>query len=136
MAAPCRDIRWNVVSLEGAPRGVEPQGPARVSPGRDSKPLLTGSGSAKSALDRIVIPEDVLDRIAVIMPRSSLIITDEAPSAETSKGTDFIVILSDQPQGGIKIRRRDLGPQAEFRYDVPNERLRYWRSHGAGRHPN
>jgi hypothetical protein len=56
--------------------------------------------------------------------------------ALTPKGTDFIVILSDQPQGGIKIRRRNPGPQAELRYDVINERLRYWRSPDASPHPN
>ena len=39
-------------------------------------------------------------------PRSSLIVTDEALSSETGKGTDFVVLLSGEPQGGIKIRRR------------------------------
>ena len=34
--------------------------------------------SAKAALDRIVIPEDTVDRIAqMVSPRSSLIISDE-----------------------------------------------------------
>ena len=63
-----------------------------------------------------------MDRIAGIAPRSSLIVTDEALSSETGKGTDFVVILSGEPQGGIKIRRRD--PVAEFSYVRP----RAWRS--------
>jgi hypothetical protein len=82
-------------------------------------------GSARAALDRIVIPQDALDRIAGIAPRSSLIITDEALSSETGSGTDFVVLLSGEPQGGIKSRRRV--PPAEFRYARPRDRLP-WRS--------
>jgi hypothetical protein len=52
-------------------------------------------------------------------PRSSLIITDEALSSETGYGTDFVVLLSSEPQGGIKIRRR--GPRTEFRYARPGD---------------
>jgi hypothetical protein len=63
----------------------------------------------------------VLDRIPGVTPRSSLIVTDEAPSSETGKGTDFIVLLSGEPQGGIKFRRR--GPVSEFGY----ARVPYWR---------
>src|SRR5258708_40358423 len=125
------DMRWNVVSLDGGrlPSGVvEPQGRAGGVHGRDVAPVITDPVSAKSALDRIVIPQDVLDRIAGIAPRSSLIITDEAPSSETGKGTDFVVILSGEPQGGLKIRRRIPGPEAEFRYDLTRDRLPFWRS--------
>jgi hypothetical protein len=117
-------MRWNVVSLDGGrpPGGVvESQGRGHS---RDVEPILTDPGSAKSALDRIVIPQEVLDRIVGIAPRSSLIITDEALSSETGKGTDFVVILSGEPQGGIKIRRRGPGPEAEFRYDLPRDRMR------------
>jgi hypothetical protein len=84
-------IRWNVVTLEG-------------SQGDD----------AKAALDRITIPQDVLDRIPGVSPRSSLIVTDEPPSSETGKGTDFVILLSDQPQGGIKFRKR--GSSSEISY--------------------
>ena len=102
------NMRWNVVSLDG---GRPPAAWSSHRPGRAGDKVATSSryidpGSAKSALDRIVIPQDVLDRIAGIAPRSSLIITDEALSSETGKGTDFVVILSGEPQGGIKIRRR------------------------------
>lgn len=101
-------LRWSVVSLEG----TRSHGGA---PG--SEPT-----SARSALDRIVIPQDALDRITGIAPRSSLIVTDEALSSETGKGTDFVVLLSGEPQGGIKMRRRD--PAAEFSYARP----RVWRT--------
>ncbi|MGZ3296585.1 MAG: L,D-transpeptidase family protein, partial [Xanthobacteraceae bacterium] len=122
------NMRWSAVSLEGGrPPGGAPasQGRARGEHGRDVEPTPKDRVSAKSALDRIVIPQDVLDRIAGIAPRSSLIITDEALSSETGKGTDFVVLLSGEPQGGIKIRRRD--PGAEFSYARPRDRLFDWR---------
>jgi L,D-transpeptidase catalytic domain len=125
-------MRWSVVSLDGGPRHgdvVEPKDRARGSHARDVAPTPTDPGSARSALDRIVIPQDVLDRIAMA-PRSSLIVTDEALSSETGKGTDFVVLLSGEPQGGIKIRQR--GPGTEFSYAPPRDRLPYWRSPSAG----
>lgn len=120
------NLRWSVVSLDGgrSQGGVfEPQGRARAKHDRDAEPA--GAGNATSALDRIVIPRDVLDRIAGIAPRSSLIITDEALSSETSKGTDFVVLLSGEPQGGIKIRRHD--PGAEFSDARSRDRPFDWR---------
>jgi hypothetical protein len=107
-------LRWSVVSLESG----------RSQAGADSV-------SAKTALDRIVIPQDVLDRIAAIAPRSSLVITDEALSSETGKGTDFVVLLSGEPQGGIKSRRRP--PAAEFPYARARDRMPFSRWPFAGR---
>jgi hypothetical protein len=129
------NMRWSVVSLDGGgPHDgvVEPQGRARGGHDRDAEPMPTDPGSAKTALDRIVIPADALDRIAGFAPRSSLIITDEALSSETGHGTDFVVLLSGEPQGGIKSRRR--GPGAEFGYAHRRDRLpfSFWRSPFAG----
>jgi hypothetical protein len=81
--------------------------------------------SAKAALDRIVIPQDALDRIAGVVPRSSLIVTDEGLSAETGKGTEFVVLLSGEPQGGITSRRRS--PGNDFRYARPRG-TPFWRT--------
>jgi hypothetical protein len=123
------NLRWSVVSLDGGrpPGGtIEPHGRVRGGNGRDVEPMPTDPDSAKAALDRIVIPQDVLDRIAGIAPRSSMIVTDEALSSETGKGTDFVVLLSGEPQGGIKSRRRS--PGTEFRYARPRDRLFYFRS--------
>src|SRR5580693_3013922 len=72
---------------------------------------------AKDALDRVSIPQDVLDRIApTAAPRSSLIISDEPPNREQNYRTEFVVVLNNQPQGGLAIRKpaadviaRDLG---------------------------
>jgi len=98
-------IRWSVVTLEG-------------------------TDDAKAALDRITIPQDVLDRIpGGAASRSSLIVTDEPPSSETGKGTDFVVLLSDQPQGGIKFRRRGSSPELSYYggYGRGRDFMTYWR---------
>jgi hypothetical protein len=102
------EMRWSVVSL-------------------DSGHTDGGVADAKAALDRIVIPQDALDHIAgIASPRSSLIISDEALSSETSKGTEFVVLMSGEPQGGIKFRRRGL-ETARYERHLP-----YWRSPFAG----
>ena len=130
------NLRWSVVSLGGGrpPSGVvEPQGRARGGSGRDVEPVSTDPDGAKAALDRIVIPQDALDRIAgMVSPRSSLIISDEALSSETGKGTEFVVLLSGEPQGSIKSRRRS--PGTEFRYARPRS-LPFWRSPFGGPFP-
>jgi hypothetical protein len=65
------------------------------------------SDDAKNALDRITIPQDVLDRIGpTALPRSSIIVSDEALSAETNYRTEFVAVLSNQPQGGFITRER------------------------------
>jgi len=111
------DVRWNVVTLQsdGKQEGAgEAHASARGRSGRNVEANPPTRDAAKAALDRIVIPQDVLDRIPWIMVQSSLIVTDEAPSSETGKGTDFIVLLSGEPQGGVKFRRRS--PPAAYGY--------------------
>jgi hypothetical protein len=114
------DLRWSVVSLESGHSDsvVEVHDPARTRGVRDVEPMPndpTISPGAKEALERIVIPQETLDRLAdMASPRSSLIISDEPLSPETGKGTEFVAIMSGEPQGGIKFRRR--GSDAEARY--------------------
>lgn len=61
---------------------------------------------AKDALDRITIPKEVLDRIApTAVPRSSIIVSDEPLSSETNYRTEFVAVLSNQPQGGFVTRK-------------------------------
>jgi hypothetical protein len=130
------DMRWSVVSLEsGHPDGgaAEPYGATRGRRGgRGGEAVIsTDPAGARAALDRITIPQDVLDRIeGMASPRSSLIISDEAFSPETGKGTDFIVLMSGEPQGGIKFRRR--GSETVTRYERPRDRQQYWRLPFAG----
>jgi L,D-transpeptidase catalytic domain len=114
------EIRWSVVSLV-ADGGDETNG---IVHGRaDVTASATDPSSAKVALDRVVIPQETVDLITeIVSPRSSLIVSDEALSSETGEGTEFVVIMSGEPQGGIMHRRRER--QFEVRYDRPP----YWRS--------
>jgi L,D-transpeptidase catalytic domain len=68
---------------------------------------IDGSDNAKDALDRVTIPQDVLDRIApTALPRSSIVISDEPLNHETNYRTEFVVVLNNQPQGGLAMRER------------------------------
>jgi len=79
------DLRWTVVSLKGR-HGDSRAGAARNVP--NAEPPPADANAAKAALDRIAIPAEVVDRIAgIISPRSSVIVSDEALSPETGKGT-------------------------------------------------
>ncbi len=62
--------------------------------------------NAKDALDRITMPQEVLDRIApTASPKSSIVISDEPLSSETNYRTEFVAVLSNQPQGGFITRK-------------------------------
>jgi L,D-transpeptidase catalytic domain len=121
------DLRWSVVSFVGS-SGDKPN--ARKARDGDVGAMATDVNLAKAALERITIPHDTFDRIAeMVSPRSSLIISDEALSSETGKGTEFVVVMSDEPQGGLKHRRPY---QIDVRYDRP--RVSYWRWPSVGRY--
>jgi hypothetical protein len=67
---------------------------------------------AKDALDRITIPQDVLDRIApTALPKSSIVISDEPLSSETNYRTEFVAVLNNQPQGGFITRKPTPSPE-------------------------
>jgi lipoprotein-anchoring transpeptidase ErfK/SrfK len=127
------NMRWSVVSLVGGPPNGSRDEPSRAARnGNDSglREIAIDPSSAKAALDRIAIPQDTVDRIAaMISTRSSLIISDEALSSETGNDTEFVVVMSDEPQGGLKHRRPY--PQIDVRYDRSG--VSYWRSPIAGR---
>jgi len=90
-----RGMRWNLISIptearrmvETPRRGrkAEPVKPAII----ESKPIST----AAEALDRIQIPVEAMERIAeLLMPGTSLVVSDQGISGETGRGTDFIVL--------------------------------------------
>jgi hypothetical protein len=67
---------------------------------------IDNGDDARDALDRITFPPDLLDRIApTALPRSSIVISDEPLSAETNYRTEFVAVLSNQPQGGFITRK-------------------------------
>ena len=106
------NVRWNALAMYASAAGPEPapaagKQPQRRSVHRQAEPAATDVASAKAALDRVTIPQEAVERIAeFVSPGTALIISDEALHKETSTGTDFIVLMSGEPQGGIKIRRR------------------------------
>ena len=72
---------------------------------------IDGGDDAKDALDRISIPKEVLDRIApTALPRSSIVVSDEPLSKETNLRTEFVAVLSNQPQGGFITRKPTVSP--------------------------
>jgi L,D-transpeptidase catalytic domain len=94
---------------------------ARAGAGLRWTAVTIDSGDdATNALDRITIPQDVVDRIApTALPRSSIIISDEPLHRETNYRTEFVVVLNNQPQGGIANRPRSpvirvASPSPEF----------------------
>jgi hypothetical protein len=107
------DARWSVVSMYKAGHETAPAAPAKESR-RKGEPRTAAEGvtadvaSAKAALDRITIPPEAFERIQdVVLPGASLIVSDEGPSIETGKDTDFVVVMSGEPQGGLKQRKRE-----------------------------
>ena len=95
-------LRWTVVSLPGDP--------PKAAPALEKKAESSGKGTRQAAmagepvpdppaqrpqeaLARIEIPQDVIDQIsALIVPGSSLIVSDQGLGEETGEGTDFIVV--------------------------------------------
>jgi hypothetical protein len=111
------DLHWSALTMYAK---------ARVAPDHKSRrtarePMMADIAAAEAALGRVSIEQDTLDRISeFVSPGSSLIITDEAASQETGRDTDFIVLLSGEPQGGIKNRKRN--PYSDY------EPRRFWNS--------
>jgi hypothetical protein len=111
------DLRWNAVTLRG---GSEAR-PARRGDEDPYVSLVVATNPAGAALDRIEIQPDIAARIAeIITPGASLIVSDEGPSVETGKDTDFVILLSGEPQGAIKKRRP--AAQARNRDDLYDDR--------------
>jgi hypothetical protein len=107
------ELRWTVVSMYRNPTRIEPAGSSAGSSGkpRGAAPARTDTAAAGAALDRIALTQEARDLISeVVLPGASLIVSDEGPSRETGKDTDFVVVMSDEPQGALKIRQREPRP--------------------------
>ena len=86
------EMRWSVVSLRAGHSDdlAERPSPGRGSRGREAEAMAANPDGASEALERIAIPQDIQDRIAaMVSPRSSLIVSDEALSSESGNGTEF-----------------------------------------------
>jgi len=112
-------MRWNVVSMDSRIEKDRPSESPRRAAHRDFESAPKTAYPANAALERITVPRETVDRIAeLVSPGSSLIISDEGISSETGNHTDFVVILSGEPQGAL-IKRRHHNPDGFFRFTRP-----------------
>jgi len=98
-------LHWSAVSLPVTSRKAEADATKRAAQIKTAKGKKAATAppevahapalpSAGEALDRITIPQDALQRIAMtIQPGGSIIISDAGLGGETGLGTDFIVPL-------------------------------------------
>jgi L,D-transpeptidase catalytic domain len=98
---------------------------ARTDSGLRWTAVTIDSGdNASDALDRVTIPQDVLDQVApTAVPRSSIIISDEPLHSETNYRTEFVTVLNNQPQGGLAMRH-DLDNQPNRRSTIATRAVR------------
>ena len=100
-------FRWDVISMPGVqPKAKRVQAKEIVTYDRYGRPRrhevaekpvsdLPPPQTPAEALARIQIPQDIIDRIsAMILPGSSLIVSDQGLGEETGEGTDFVVVTS------------------------------------------
>jgi lipoprotein-anchoring transpeptidase ErfK/SrfK len=94
-------LRWNVVSMPGDPpkpvhNAETDRRSARHGRGEEREKNaddLPPPQAPQQALARIAIPQDAIDRVSqLIVPGSSLIVSDHGLGDETGEGTDFIVV--------------------------------------------
>ena len=90
---------WNVVTFPGEPprvkRVVKNRRGRRTVEEVVERPagMLPPPQTPAEVLARIEIPQDVIDRISQLMvPGSSLVVSDQGLGDETGEGTDFIVV--------------------------------------------
>jgi hypothetical protein len=95
MKADGSGLRWTVVSIPSSTKQVE----MKVWNERKSREhtrtveVVSPIPSASEALDRLVLSRDSVERISeLVMPGSSLIVSDNKLSDETGETTDFIVL--------------------------------------------
>ena len=102
-------LRWTAVSLARRPMSdsAKLSDKSRRRNDAASEPYPANAALASAALDRFTIPPEIAQRFSEsIWPGSSLIVSDEGLSKETGNATDFVVLMSGEPQGGIKRRPR------------------------------
>jgi hypothetical protein len=88
-------IRWNLMTVSTDPSGSVEHRDSRRRSKEPPKPIVHGKppSTAAQALDRIHLPQEVVDRISeLLVPGSSLLVSDEGLGRETGRGTEFIVL--------------------------------------------
>jgi hypothetical protein len=107
-------VRWGVVSMyanANSKVAPEPVASRKGEARRSIEATPADVAGARAALDRIAIPQEAIQHITdVMLPGSSLIVSDEGLSIETGKDTDFVIVMSSEPQGALKVRQREPRP--------------------------
>jgi len=92
-------MRWNVMTVPTEPSASAEQRDARKTskdaPKGTPKPEARSKppSAAAEALNRIQIPQEAADRISeILIPGSSLVVSDEGLGRETGRYTEFIVL--------------------------------------------
>jgi hypothetical protein len=88
-------MRWNLISVPTEPAASTEQRDARKKSKEAPAPAVRVKPptSAAQALDRIEIPTEAVDRISeILIPGSSLVVSDEGLGRETGRYTEFIVL--------------------------------------------
>ena len=118
------EMRWTVVSI--GPHAAGQEGHAKTKEPTPTDPVRAGA-----ALDRIAMPPEVARRISeALWPGSSLIVSDEGMSKETGESTDFVVLISGEPQGGLVIRPRQERQPRQPDYFVDFDGYYYYDEYG------
>ena len=87
-------MRWNLITVPIETTAPE-QRDARKKPKDAARPIfrLKPAATAAEALDRIQIPQEAVERISeLLIPGSSLVVSDEGLGRETGRYTEFIVL--------------------------------------------
>jgi hypothetical protein len=88
-------VRWTVVSIPELGTSADSTKDRKAPKQQvvEAAPSVQSSDNADTALNRIEIPEDVVERISELLtPGSSLILSDYGVSSETGPYTDFVVL--------------------------------------------
>src|SRR5262245_48685863 len=88
-------MRWNLMTVPTDQSVSVEHRDSRRRSKEPPKPIVHGMppSTAAQALDRIHLPQEVVDRIGeLLVPGSSLVVSDEGLGRETGRGTEFIVL--------------------------------------------
>jgi hypothetical protein len=91
-------MRWNVMSMPGGaarPADRPADNGRRGVRNREAAPVVDAAppSTAVQALERIQLPPEAIERIGeILVPGSSLVISDQGLGRETGRGTEFIVL--------------------------------------------
>jgi hypothetical protein len=88
-------MHWNLITVPTDPSILVEHRDSRRRSKEAPKPVVHGkpSSTAAQALDRIHLPQQAVERIGeLLVPGSSLVVSDEGLAWETGRGTEFIVL--------------------------------------------